>query len=258
MNTANSHHDVTEMLASTTSGPADIDFSRITRPQLERMAAAGETVVDCIRVLAKSGDNIVGEILRDHGEYTQWNHYPPGDVYDRDSGSQYYYHAHPPDERPGEHGHFHTFLRHKGMPADINPAPVPDFVEPEEDNDLLSHIVAISMDNFGLPITLFTTNRWVTGETWYTADDVIRMVERYRIDLVNPGTWPVNRWLTAMIELFWPQITLIIRQRDAAVADWTPSDPEKTVYEDRKLEVTSVIAISIDDQVQAINDALAS
>ncbi|HSR70967.1 MAG TPA: hypothetical protein VLL72_01180, partial [Kiloniellales bacterium] len=81
------------------------------------MAEAGRAVVEAHRVLARTGDNVVGELLRDHDTFYEWDHYPPGDVYDRESHAQYYYHAHPPEQRfPGEHGHFHTFLRPKGMP----------------------------------------------------------------------------------------------------------------------------------------------
>ncbi|MCP4328537.1 MAG: hypothetical protein GY791_08900 [Alphaproteobacteria bacterium] len=234
----------------------NLDFSHLGKAELERMAVAGEEVVDCIRVLAKSGDNIVGELLRHEGEFLQWDHYPPGDVYDRDSASQYYYHSHPPEERPGEHGHFHTFIRPKGMPDDIKPAMVPDFEAPEDANDALSHLIAISMNNYGLPISLFTTNRWVTGEIWYTASDVTRLLDCFEIDLVNPGTWPVNCWLTGMVQLFRPQIADLVRQRDAAVAAWTPKDPKKSVYEDRTLEITSKTAVSIDAQVHAVTAAL--
>lgn len=220
------------------------------------MAAAGETVVDCMRVLAKSGDNVVGEVLRDQGEFLQWNHYPDGDVYDSETGSQYFYHAHPPEERGDEHGHFHTFLRPKGMPADIKPAPVEDFTAPDDPNDALSHIVAISMDRYGLPISLFTTNRWVTGETWYTAGDIIRMLDIFMIDLAHPASWPANRWVSGMVRLFRPQIVWLLRQRDEAVTGWSPKKTDTSVYEDRDLEITSELKISVDDQVRAVSAAL--
>lgn len=49
------------------------------------------------------------------------NHYPKGDVYDAETASQYYYHAHRPEA--GEHSHFHTFIRAKGIPRTAKPAP---------------------------------------------------------------------------------------------------------------------------------------
>src|SRR3546814_7453899 len=76
------------------------------------MAAAGAEAVDVHRVLAKTGDNLVGELLKNNGTFYEWDHYPPGDVYDHETHGQYYYHAHAADQRfDGEHGHFHTFVR---------------------------------------------------------------------------------------------------------------------------------------------------
>jgi hypothetical protein len=231
------------------------DFSRYSREELEKMAAAGEAVRECVRVLNKTGDNIVGEVLHGQGTFYEWNHYPAGDVYDKETHSQYYYHAHPKDQRPGEHGHFHTFLRPKGMPPSIKPLPIPDFEPPEGENDALSHLVAISMDPRGLPIGLFTTNRWVTGETWYAARDVRAMLERFAIEHSRPS-WPVNRWITAMIRLFRPQIEDLLRERDEAVAAWAASHADVDVYEDRGLEVTSQLKISVEDQIRGIEAAL--
>ncbi len=231
------------------------DFSRYSREELEKMAAAGEVVRECVRVLNKTGDNIVGEVLHGQGAFYEWNHYPGGDVYDRETQSQYYYHAHPKDQRPGEHGHFHTFLRPKGMPPGVKPLAIPDSEPPEGENEALSHLVAISMDPRGLPIGMFATNRWVTGETWYAGDDVRAMVERFAIGHARPS-WPVNRWITAMIRLFRPQIEDLVRERDKAVAAWAASHPDVDVYEDRRLEVTSQLRISVEDQIRGIEAVL--
>ncbi len=232
-----------------------VNLTNLPRQQLEEMAEAGRLVQECTRVLAKTNDNVVGEILRDQGEFYEWDHYPKGDVYDWDSHAQYYYHAHPVELRGGEHGHFHTFLRPKGMPAGVHPADVADYTPPADPNDALSHLAAFSMDHTGTPIRIFTTNRWVTGETWYTAGDVTQMLDSFVMDLAHPS-WPVNIWLTAMVHLFRPQIEELLVQRDQAVSDWAASHPDSNVYEDRDLEITSVSNISIPDQVLAVEDAL--
>ena len=188
-----------------------VDLSVLSRERLGMMLEAGREAVDCHRVLAKTGDNLVGELLKSHETFYEWDHYPPGDVYDRESHSQYYYHAHPQEERTGEHGHFHTFLRPKGMPKGVRPAKLPGFEMPKDRNDRLSHLIGVSMDKHGVPIRLFTTNRWVTGEVWYEAPDVCAMLDRFEIDLAPPS-WPVNRWLTAMVRLFRPQIEALIHE----------------------------------------------
>ena len=235
--------------------PPRINFGALTRDALEVMAAAGREVLECHRVVAKTGGNIVGEVLRGQGTFYEWSHYPKGDVYDSETYSQYYYHAHAAGQREGEHGHFHTFLRPKGMPAGIAPAPVPDFTPPKGDNDALSHLIGVSMNRPGIAIGLFGTNRWVTGETWYKAEDVVAMLDRFEIDHARPS-WPANRWIGAMIRLFRPQIVALLRQRDAAMASWQRRHPDDNAYEDRRLEVTSEMKVSVDDQIRHVTAAL--
>ncbi|MEQ8195772.1 MAG: hypothetical protein RIB59_14910 [Rhodospirillales bacterium] len=235
------------------------DFATLPRNRLGRMAEAGERVLECYRVLQKSNDNIVGEILRGQGEFFEWDHYPNGDVYDPETHAQYYYHAHPPEERSKkyghEHGHFHTFLRPKGFPPGIEPAPLADLEEPEGDNDALCHLIGISMNQAGYPIRLFTTNRWVTGETWYRAADAIAMLDTFVMDLAYPS-WPANIWITEMIRLFRPEIESLLHARDAAVAAWADAHPGENAYEDRGLELTSLLDISVEAQIRKIAGAL--
>lgn len=239
------------------AAPPGLRFAALGAERLETMLAAGREVRDCMRVLAKSGDNIVGELLRGTVTFYEWDHYPKGDVYDRATHAQYYYHAHPEKERPAEHGHFHTFLRPAGMPKGIRPVPLPNAPAPAEPNAALSHLVAIGMNRYGAPASLFTTNRWVTGETWYRAEDVIRMLDFFDIDLAHPS-WPVNRWIGAMLGLFRPQIELLLRKRDEAIALRAREVPQGDVFEDRALAITSETAIDIDAQIAAIEQALAA
>src|SRR5258708_12812448 len=161
-----------------------VDFSKLSRAQLAAMAAAGDELRECERVLHKTGDTVVGEALRDGGVFYEWNHYPAGDVYDPESHAQYYYHAHPPQLRAGnEHGHFHTFMRPRGMPPGTTPLMLPELAianapaQPDDpplapvaqpnqggNNDKLSHLVAIAMGRNGVPGRLFPTNRCATAQ----------------------------------------------------------------------------------------------
>ncbi|CAN0401406.1 unnamed protein product [Discosporangium mesarthrocarpum] len=113
------------------------------------------------------------------------------------------------------------------------------------------------MNPQGLPICLFSTNRWVTGETWYRADDVCGLIDRFAIDHARPS-WPVNRWITAMLQLFHPQAVALIRARDERVKEWADEKPGENAFEDRDLEITAVLDISIDDQMAAVQAALAA
>ena len=230
-----------------------LDWDSLTLQELEEMAEAGQEVLNCYRVLAKSSDNIVGEVIKDHGTFYEMDHYPPGDVYDPESHSQYYYHAH----REGEHGHFHTFVRSEGMPEGMSPVQDQshqDYMEERDDN--ICHLIAISMDNRGFPLSLFTTNRWVTAENWYKAEDVIQLIDRFEMDLVPPS-WPVNIWLTAVIRLYKPLIAALLLERDRKMEEWQASHPDEDVFEDRELEVTSEIRISVEEHLKKIEALLA-
>ena len=218
---------------------------------LESMATAGEQVLECYRVLQKSGSNVVAEVLRGQGKFYEFDHYPKGDVYDPETYSQYFYHAH----REGEHGHFHTFLREEGMPEDCRPAAQSEAPFMKERDDKISHLIAISMNRAGFPIGLFTTNRWITADNWYKADDVIKMLDRFEMDLASPS-WPVNIWLTAMLCLFRPQIMELVRERDATVANWQKEHPDVDAFEDRGCDITSDRKISVAAQIKRVNEAL--
>jgi hypothetical protein len=253
-----------------------VDLAILPTQELVRMAAAGRDALDCLHALAKIGDSVVSEALKGSQGFYEWQHYPDGDIYDPVTHAQFYYHAHPPAERGGgEHGHFHTFLRPRGMPPGMRPTMLPELAiadapaqphgpvlppanQPNQgdDNDRLSHLVALSMDSHGRPIRLFTTNRWVTGETWYGAEDVAHMLDRFAIDLAKPS-WPLNRWITAMFVLYRPQMRALLAARDAAIMSWRRRHRGKIhVFEDRRLAVTSSVDIDIEDQVKRVESAL--
>ncbi|GIX28208.1 MAG: hypothetical protein KatS3mg123_2089 [Burkholderiales bacterium] len=210
------------------------------------MLAAGEEALECQRVLAKGGLNLVGEVLKGHGTFYEYEHYPPDDVFDGETFSQYYYHAH--RGVAGEHGHFHTFLRSGGMPLGVAPV-AHEGEEPwPSGSEAIAHLIAVSMDAYGRAIGLFAVNRWVTGDTWYPAPDVIRMLDRFAIDHAYPS-WPLNRWLTALFRLYRPHMEALLHHRDQVVACWAAEHPGQDVYEDRRLEVTGWLPVDVEQDV---------
>ncbi|MBS0336178.1 MAG: hypothetical protein JSS40_05090 [Proteobacteria bacterium] len=229
-------------------------LASLTRGELLSMRAAGLDVLEFQRVLAKGGLNIVGELLRGADGFVEYDHYPEDDVFDADSGAQYYYHAH--RGLHGEHGHFHTFLRARGMPAGVSLSDMPHAEPWPEGNDALCHLISISMDAYGAPIGLFAPNRWVTGDTWYPADEVVRMLDCFRIDHANPS-WPVNRWLGAMFLLYRPHIIELLHARDRKIALWREKHPREDVLEDRELEILAHLPISIAATMSELDMALA-
>lgn len=224
-----------------------MDPSGLARDDLERMARSGAEILDCYRILAKTGDNVVGEVLRGCGQFVQYTHYPKKDAYDPETGSQYYYHAH----RDGEHGHFHLFLRKTGMPEGVRPAPQSPAAYRSNVPDTLCHLIAISMDGWGFPIGLFTTNRWVVADTWYAAPDIGRMLDRFEMDIARPS-WVANRWITAMVRLFRPQIADLLMERDRRIQALIEENPTVDILEDRRFETISEMRIDVTQQIKLL------
>jgi hypothetical protein len=235
------------------------DLSELPIVQLQKMQQAGQEIQQCYRALKNAGLNIVGEILRDtlnKGEtFFEFNHYPDDDVYDRNTHAQYYYHAH--RSEVGEHGHFHTFMRRQGMLKDAAPITYPATDPWPQGDAALSHLIAIAMDSYGFPTHLFTVNRWVTAEAWYPAEQVIQMLDNFKIDHAFPS-WPANRWINAMFTLYRQHIEVLLKQRDQTIWTWADKHPREDVFEDRNLDVTSQVAISVEQLTQAVDQAIAT
>ena len=238
---------------------------RVSRAEIEQMTSAAAVIHDCRRELAARDTSLLSEVTAGTAAISEWRHYPEGEAYDPKSHSQYFFHAHPAAGRPAaEQGHFHTFLRAEGMPIGIAPLLLPELavadvpaLPPQAPplkrgtRDEVSHLIAIAIDLRGEPIRLFTTNRWVTGEAWYRADDVIRMLDRFAITAEEPSA-VLNRWIGAMIGLFRPQIAALLRARDDTVMAWRRRR-RTHVFEDHRLEVTSSLDIELDAQLAFVD-----
>lgn len=231
---------------------------------LRAMAEAAKRASAITRRLAARGGNVVSELLPGRGEFYQWDRYPEGGVYDPAAGAQYYYHAHPPGARAdvcgAEHGHFHTFMRTPGAEGAENAAGAAGAKGAAPGPP--SHLIAVSMDRRGAPVRLFTTNRWVTGETWRDAAESKRLLRGFGV--AQPSAFaPVNGWLAALLVMFRPVIERLMDERDAAVAAAAaPAGgragrrPQAEVFEDRSLEITSWEDISFDARAAEILAAL--
>lgn len=231
-----------------------------------RAASAAAVIRECRRLLAAQGSDIAREVVGQSAVVDDWRHYPADDAYDPLSHAQYFFHRHPasPAEQLQEYGHFHLFLRAEGMPAGVTPLllpeaaianlPTPPQAAPLKRGarDEVSHLVAIAIDRRGEPIRLFTTNRWVTGETWYRADDVTRMLDRFGLDAAEPAG-ALNRWIGAIVRLYQPEIAMLLRRRDEAVMDPRRRRRRMDVFEDPKLEITSSLPIDLDARLAAVD-----
>ena len=177
----------------------------------------------CEAVLAKGGLNVLSELFLGVAEITAWDHYPPGDVYDPASQAQWYYHCHPASEGAIEHGHFHCFVRPEGQEGPVH------------------HLVAVGVDAGGRLLRLFTVNQWVVGDDWADAETTSGLVSRFDMQMPRPS-YLINRWLTAILVAYEPQIAVLLRQRDAALGELAAGGPDPR--EDRSREVLSEFAVT--------------
>ncbi len=185
----------------------------------EELAQAAREALFCESVLAKSGDNVLLETLRGAPSVAAWEHYPPGDVFDPESGGQWYYHCHSPSTDAREHGHFHCFVRPEGKDGPVH------------------HLVAVGVDPFGKLIRLFTVNQWVVGDSFLPAARLVDLLPRFDMQMGRPN-YLVNRWLTAVLALYREEIAALISGRDSALGA-IDAPPSPARIEDRSLEVTS-------------------
>ena len=146
---------------------------------------------------AKKGLTLSEVALCGAKEFIEWNHYPANDLVDEVSGYEFYYHAHSADEMlDDEHGHFHVFKRV---------------------GDSFHHIIGIALNQQGLPVRLFTTNQWVTGEKFISAELVLSKLRDF--DMATKGRMaPVTRWISALTKLFFIEMEMLIINRDLKIA----------------------------------------
>ncbi|WDR06368.1 hypothetical protein PSQ90_02560 [Devosia rhodophyticola] len=198
--------------------------------QPDRTRAAQEALF-CEATLAKSGDNVLLETLRGAETIKAWSHYPAGDVFDPESGAQWYYHCHDPQSEQ-EHGHFHCFVRPDGAKGPIH------------------HLIAVGVDPYGKLVRLFSVNQWVVGDDWADAAKTVDLLERFDVQMGRPS-YLVNRWLTAIIALYQEEIADLIRQRDEVVAGLSAVGPD-AARADRTLEVASELTVDLSAKAKAI------
>ena len=218
-------------------------FDALSRTELAGMYEAAAEAVDSLRAMAADGLNPVTAALAGATAVEEWAHFPAGDAVDAAAQCRFFYHAHAAEERAdGEHGHFHTFVQPHAAAGDT---------------PSVTHLIGISTDASGRVIRLFTTNRWVTGEAWHDADSTIGMLDRFDMTR-NAASSPLDRWVTAVIRMFRPQIAGLLHARDRRIAAFRAAHPDSDVFEDRALQITSEMPVDLLAQIRAIETLLSA
>lgn len=229
--------------------------SEFTLPKLSRwrqkvfLGYATQVLEAQQQMTTHKGKNILHYTLKKKRKHERMSHYPKGDRIDHSTGSQFFYHCHRENFESTEHGHFHCFLRYKHIPKRVKPAVLSDW-DKYIDNPM-THLIAISMNQFGQPIRLFTVNRWVTSEIWYDAEHIDYFIKRYKMTLLDDPYWHIlDKWVDGMIHLFAPQISWLHHARDKRIQQHQSINPESNPYLDYDLEELSELPIDLKKQVE--------
>lgn len=226
------------------------------------MQRSAGTLLDCYRQLSVNKQHLLFPLLGNAAP-RQWAHYPEDDVIDRSTGYQYFYHSHSPEDRQdsSEHGHFHLFARMDGGMHDINAHTEKRFLNslksvPDEQSTN-ANLLCISLDAKGVPISMFTVNRWVTEDHLLSASTTLSLLNDFRV--TTPGFEIVNQWLKAMLGLFWTEIVELLVQRDLKLAELMgKSHLTDGLLENTAIEMLSDTVIDIDRKIALLDKAVES
>jgi hypothetical protein len=210
-------------------------------------ASAGQRLLDTYAALAARREHLLAELLQG-GVPRQWQHYPEDDAIDRDSGYQWFYHSHSPEDRPeaAEHGHFHLFARRPLWSRRLHSRAERAFsaLTGNPGNHVNTrHLLAIGMDAKGLPVSLFTTNSWVTGDLMLSASGTERLLADMRL---HTGHAAIDTVLECVVALCRDEIRSVLAARDANLS----ASVSRSALEDSRLEVLSCQAIALDGKLE--------
>lgn len=105
----------------------------------------------------------------------------------------------------------------------------------------------MSVDAKGLPLRLFTTNRWVTGEVWQPAATLARQLAKPDLRRAEPQD--VALWLENILILFEAEIAALLRARDRRLYATRLATGERR-FEDRRLRIPSQRRIDLARQLR--------
>lgn len=205
----------------------------------QRARHAADALIGCLHGFVHAGQAPLAAAIGAGRTPRVWQHYRPAAALDGRPGIlHYYYHAHAsPGAIPGEHGHFHLFAQLGNDAAGVAQ---------------YTHLVAIGVDARGMPCRLFTTNRWVTGETWLPAGRVLTLAEQIAAAPAAAND-PVARWLHAQLGVFAPQIGQLLRHRDRRMAARRRGGRRPGLLDDRRMQVISQCRVSVATQLAAFD-----
>lgn len=211
----------------------------------DRLRQASGRLVAVLGDFADRGRPPMLDLLGDQ-VFTEWSHYPEDDLFDPETGILVFYHAHSQEDRPAaENGHFHCFVEASRVAAGSRAVRR----EGPGSARALCHIAGLSIDPYGLPCEVFTTNQWVTGERLYPEPVVASLLPRFAE--ISASAPRVLRWVAAMITLFEPQVHDLLRERDHRLGLGRPGARARA--DDRAMDIVAAAPIDIGRQLDWVD-----
>ena len=217
-------------------------------PNSAAMREAGLRLVQVYSELAQRNEHLLTGLVGT--DPRQWTHYPEDDAIDTESGFQWFYHAHSPEDRHGssEHGHIHVFARKplwsRRMCSDAERsfASLCGFSQQKPNS---RHLLGIGFDAKGLPINIFTVNSWVTGDLMLSAPLTAQLLKRLRL---NTGYSQIDTVIEAIAIICKEEISMLLDGRDQALdAISSPDKLNNTTY-----EILSEVPVDLDSKLRVI------
>ncbi|MDO8248581.1 MAG: hypothetical protein Q7T78_02525 [Rhodoferax sp.] len=104
------------------------------------------------------------------------------------------------------------------------------------------HLICIGLDAKGIPTSLFTVNRWVTGDLMLSASNTVLLLDQMNLDTGNED---VDAVIECVIRLYKDEIRDLLVRRDALL--YQKRAPG--ILGDKSLEVLSEIVINVDEKL---------
>lgn len=168
-------------------------------------------------------------------------HYPSSDVKDVRHGYQFFYHCH--RDNGVEHGHVHVFAHatRSGRKRRMRGQDHWTRTDP-------SHLIAIGLDARGLPVSIFTVNRWVTGGHWLDTPTILHWLQGLDLGGAKPHVHS-SQWLAGFVQMYLPVIEQLLKRRDR----WLARQPDRTAaLDDEGAEVISSARIDWASDLQRL------
>lgn len=206
----------------------------------ERQLHAAQSVLDIQLAYAQANSSLALAALAGARHFELLRHYPARDVFDSKNSTGFFYHAHPSAKSAlNEHGHFHLFFYEK-KPREV-----------VAQRDRFCHFLGLSLDEKGMPLRWFTTNRWVTGEQWKSAEEMIRLLASFSVQ-TSGRLAPVANWISAMLRLFEPQIVKLLYRRDALMERKIAVFGREVSFENRNLDVIAECSAALPARIKQL------